>query len=145
MNGILWNYITVITINNVKIHQVGRDRKNNRAWTLGLAFEAVNYRWCEGSAWFVWQKFLFLLQIQPRHMFARTSIFPLFSLLYFGRNFHFCILRHFRLSEVSGGSHIHEVGSKFVYGSDLTWWGPIGFKDQNDDKSRQVCVWYLWI
>ena len=36
MAGILWNYITVITINNVKIHQVGRDRKNNM--NLGLGF-----------------------------------------------------------------------------------------------------------
>ena len=26
----------------------------------------------------------------------------------------------FQTSEVSGGSHIHEAGSKFVYGSDLT-------------------------
>ena len=45
----------------------------------------------------------------------------LFLILCFGRNFHFCIVHHFRLSEVSGGSHIHEAGSKFVYGSDLTW------------------------
>ena len=43
------------------------------------------------------------------------------DILCFGHNFHFCIVHHFRLSEVSGGSHIHEAGSKFVYGSDLTW------------------------